>query len=202
MKRFVFGNIPPLAEGGFHYPQALPSGSTEIISGSTRDEVIASLQNFRFANGIDVGDPQREVDSYLCGRWPRFCSEEDATVADETRDNKNLRQRTTNWKSNRYAQSDSSDPLVSDEIAEKRAATCETCPKNQDNRSGCPPCVVDNDRVLFMLREGRNVKNSESLGGCDVCGQDNRTAVFFPDSSLKYANAYQDQFPDFCWLKK
>ncbi len=201
MLKFKFGPVPPQKEGGFHFPQKLRTGDIEYINASTKDELDKKILQFRSENGLDIGDPMSESDAYLCGKWPDFCEETGIQVADES-PQASLRKRTTNWRYNRYSESQSDSSLVLQEVAESRAKICAGCPKNQPNTEGCAPCVKENNRVLFMLRGGNSVKTDPPLGGCEVCGQDNQTAAFFPESRLKYANRWQDEFPDFCWLKK
>ncbi len=178
----------------------LRSGDLHTVHGETMQEVINKVQSFRQDADLDIGDPNREVNDYLCKLWPHLCRQEDTVEADESAENKTLRQRSSNWKFNRYAQSHENKDLVEPEIAEGRAKICATCPKNQSNRDGCTPCVVDNDRVFFMLRQGQSTETK--VGGCEVTGQDNETAAFFTKPMLAYAKKYKDELPSHCWLLK
>lgn len=197
---FIYGRVPPQVEGGFHFPQLLHNGSYVHITGSTKEELDAKTLSFRVANGLPVGNVDLETTNYLCAKWPDYCREVRSTEADESPGGKTLLQRTTNWRYNRYAQLHSNTTLEEQEVADARAKICAVCPKNQDNKDGCPPCVAENERVLFMIRQGHNP--STKLGGCAATGQDNSTAVFLKPEMLTYAQRYKDELPDFCWLPR
>lgn len=196
--RFKFGNIPPREAGGFHFPQKLPNGGVHTHYASTKDELDREILRFRVNNNIPEGNPEIESNDYLCDRFPNLCSKDVDPVADESPENKTLRQRTTNWRMNRFAQAQNVKERVSQELADARVAVCSTCPNNQKNEDGCGTCVEANRSTLFQLRDGKNVKTS--VGGCTITGQDNATAAFFPPELLKYKSAYLDKLPSFCWL--
>lgn len=197
---FVFGNVPPNDDGGFHFPQKLGSGSIIQITGSTKDELDKKVTRFRSDNGLEMGNPPVETTEYLCAKWPHYCRPSPSSEADESPKDKTLRQRTTNWLANRFSQSQSIKELEDESVAEERASICYGCPMNQDNKVGCPPCVVENDRMSFVLRQGRSTK--VKVGGCFITGQDNEAAAFLKPEMLAYAKKYSEFLPSYCWLPR
>lgn len=196
MFEFIFGRVPPQDQGGFHFYQKLPGGGEFPIVASTKKDLDDKILDYRIKNGLEIGNPPAESNLYLCSLWPHLCNRSTPKEADEEQGG--LRQRTTAWRYNRYSQAQTVKELESEETAEARAQICSNCPNNQSNKDGCTPCVAENDRVLFMLRQGRATVTK--VGGCAITGQDNETAAFLPKSMLKYADKYKDKLPSFCWL--
>lgn len=197
--KFKFGVVPPLDAGGFHFNQNIPGGMIRNITASTKDELIREVLKFRVDNSLEIGNPELEIDEYLCGLWPHLCANLLPRPADESPKGKTQRQRTTNWRYNRYAQAQGIEKRESQEVADARAEICAGCEYNVDNKDNCSPCVAANDKALFVLRGGKSTKMK--VGGCAILGQDNETAAFLPQELLTYKKQYQDQLPSYCWLK-
>jgi hypothetical protein len=195
---YQFGNVPPREEGGFHYPQKLTNGGFHVLYASEKSELDKAVTRFRTDNGYELGDVSRDTNDYLCSKFPAHCRPDIATESDESPKDKNLRQRVTNWAHNRYAQSQENPDLATSEVAAERLKACEACPYKEEWAVGCPPCVAENERILFIVSKGGNIK-FPNAGGCGLCGHDNATAAFLPEALLKHRKNYD--LPSICWMK-
>lgn len=208
--KFREGVVPP---DGFYYIQPTDAGDI-TVRGATLGDLSSNLLNLRSRLGIELGDPALDAEVFTCSRAPHLCNDFDITlpqVANESREAQpDPTKRLTAWRSNRYSQSvvSGGGELARQDIAEARAQICANCPaKISKPREGCVPCIQENDRVLFVLRQGRSVQVQAGL--CSITGQDNETASFFQGETLSYANKYQEEIRDkiangeasaSCWL--
>src|SRR5438045_7380234 len=107
--RFRAGVVPPapspeLTPGKFYFPQEYAGGLT-YLSGSTTEELIQSVLSFRARQGIEIGDPAKEIDLFLCNRFPHLCHEFDPSqpqVADES-PQFDPNPRLASWRVHRYS---------------------------------------------------------------------------------------------------
>jgi hypothetical protein len=156
------------------------------------------LKGYRIANGLPLGDPAQDVLSYHNKINPSSPVPFQAPTISPP---KNFRERVTQWLSNRFQDIQAGTLVyVEDPIAKERAAICVNCPHNQNWKVGCPPCVDNAERLILMITKGRTI--DKNLMACGVAGHSNEAAVTLDEKHLKHRNQYQDQLPDFCWMKK
>lgn len=98
-------------------------------------------------------------------------------------------------------------PLVSQEIANARAAICASCHNNvatHEIKGGCSACQKGS-MILRKLKStfigSRTTPSDAKLKACALCGCPLQMKVWMPlaamDSKVEEANA----FPTFCWRK-
>lgn len=88
--------------------------------------------------------------------------------------------------------------FVTQAEADRRANICSRCYYNV-NISGCSAC----QKAVAETIGSRRTKFDYSLKGCAVCRCVLRAKVWFPQSILDKENErLQEQYPDFCWLKR
>lgn len=167
------------------------------ITASDYESLIDAIIKDRANNQRPIGDPPREYQAYVVKHWPHFAGAASPTISSPVKtEGKTLRERVTNWLANRYSQKGNSE-LVSEEEAERRAKICSQCPHNQEEGNDCPPCVKNNQRISFLLREGR--QTATPIKACEIMGQDNSAAVWLPIKMLNLSKV--SEAPDFCWMK-
>tara|TARA_R110000868_G_scaffold73521_5_gene213208 strand:- start:5312 stop:5851 length:540 start_codon:yes stop_codon:yes gene_type:complete len=173
------------------------------IDAPTLKDLYDVVQKNRFDNGIPVGDVTHDVNSQLCGRFPRNCKggeivSESLTLSmsDGVSPLDKLIEDATGWAIN-FVKRVEPFALLPDAHADSRAAICERCPANKSYRGACPTCVANLVRNSALVRQGRGTKLTEKLGACAILRHDNRTAVFLSSDALSTS---QD-LPERCWLK-
>lgn len=167
--------IPP---GGFHYIEK--HGGIEIkIESSSHHAVAEAVLKFRLNNGIPPGNPQKDVNDYVCKNHPHFCTQTDepylSGAAPLSRE-QHLSRRVAEWMVSLFKLG--SDNETTQTRANERAAICAACPLNKDYVPGaCGPCVESTDRLSFIWLRNRKTPDDAKLGGCTAIGQLNRSAV-------------------------
>jgi len=167
--------IPP---GGFHYIET--HGNATVRIESTSVEALAeAILKYRLSNGIPAGNPQQDVNDFICKQWPHFCSDTNEQYLVPNRPpprEEHLSRRASNWMVSLWnlGSANETDPKT----AEDRAAICAACPLNQDYHPGaCAPCVESLDRLSFIWRRNRTTSVDGALFACKACGQLNAAAV-------------------------
>lgn len=89
--------------------------------------------------------------------------------------------------------------MVSQEVADSRAAVCKDCPKNIFPDKG--PFIKWADKLAEASTGGKKVKDYDSLGNCEVCTCCMKAKVWYT-GPFKFKKEQMDEFPDFCWQKK
>jgi hypothetical protein len=191
MAQPIDGLIPP---GGWHYWQ----GDVKL-DGYSLENLYKVVQDFRAENHLSIGDVHGDVNSYLCGNFPRNCHGVDSVVVVSvdapTRQNELLNDITV-WAKN-ILLSQKPIKMVSDELAEARALTCMKCPRNAVWKQGCGSCITATERLTASIRQGRDTRSTKKLKGCASLRHDNRAAVFFDKEHFEVTNSV----PQNCWLK-
>ena len=182
----TIGMFPP---SGWHYEQ-----DGVRIDASGYDTLLIAVETFRANNNLPQGDVEADVDEYICSRWPHFCGIYTHAAAEEKKIPALLLDDVRIWSMNLLGGEGYN--MVSDELADARAAICEQCPNNTNWKSSCRTCVSTVERQLATVRQARDVYHSANLGGCSVNRFDARTAVFLDAEALTPAAG----LPDFCWL--
>lgn len=99
-------------------------------------------------------------------------------------------------------------PLVSQEIANARAATCASCHNNvnvdQAVKVGC--CGRGLQGVLSGFRkriiQNRTTPSDAHLKSCGLCGCDLRMKVWIPIEGQGITKEDSNAYPSFCWKKE
>ena len=188
----IDGIIPP---GGYHFVDR--SGGTENrITGSGYANVAENLLSFRLKNGYPMGNPLQEVYDYVCSNWRHVCTDTNPEPA-PIDPRASLASRVSDWVG-RFVTLTGPDAGAEETVAKQRADVCRGCPKNQNYRGGCTPCVASIEQQSFIYRRNRDVPGGDTLGACTVLNEHTRTSVW--STKLKPIPAGAD-VPDTCWRK-
>ena len=186
------GTIPP---NGYHYP--IEEGVT--LKGATYSALIKEIETWRTQNGIPIGDPAKDVDSYFCSKWPYFCLSEDK----ETSANKgvNIKRGVNAWAAIMLREQPRGGyPLVNQTVAQDRCLSCLGCPFNKAWKGQCGNCDQGTETILIRLRQLRKIALDDGLLGCSINNHDNKTAVHMTISALKLTSEQRAAFPQNCWI--
>lgn len=197
-------SIPP---GGWHFFQPHPSGITiklpERPSPLTKKELIELMTRYRVQNGIPVGDPEGDVDQYVCSKWPHYCTEGKnpgigMPAGREVAKRPRLLDRVAQWAVSRWNSGRVEHQNM--EFARRRAAVCVTCPRNRTwkNCGSCKDLIEITMHNLARLAQAKG-GGPDGLKGCDVYGHDNWTACLLKD--LPDASEARIDPPPFCWVR-
>lgn len=189
--------------------RAVPPGGWKFLDGGNwiqghdYESLIDAIIEDRAKNQRPIGDPPKEFQTYVVRSWPHFAgsvSPFTSPVKQAPGNKGKLRERVTQWLANRYSlRASGHTELVSEEEANRRAKICSTCPQNKKVPNDCPPCIQNNNRTSFLLREGK--ATSVPVEACALMGHDNQTAVFLPEKMLAHRKGYLEEAPSFCWMK-
>lgn len=200
--------------GGWHYEE---HGKMIVEEAVSYDDLINKLAEYRGFCGQALGDPQADIDSYICSKYPNMCGRY-AAPEEEGVDKvelcygrpiiKSPRERVMQWAANRM-QNAGQIEFVDSEEADRRAQICAECPKQvQWNQAieGCPGCQTYVEEVEAMLIKLRRNKVSVSIlnlygHSCTVAGHDLETACWLEEPALRHRKNYTGKFPHKCWLK-
>jgi hypothetical protein len=190
MAKPIIGMVPPT---GWHYHQ-----SDNRIGAHDYPSLVKAVENYRAENHLPSGDPEGDINSYICSNWPTFCHGVDmvtVTAVQSATPATDLMNDIQTWAKN-LMDSKKVINFVSDDVAEQRTRTCLDCKHNVNWRGGCSSCVVSTERLCASVRQARDTKMSPVLGGCAMMRHDNRTAIFLEKEML----AKCSDLPHNCWL--
>jgi hypothetical protein len=191
MAKVIDGLVPP---GGWHFVD----GDAKL-SAYSLNNLYEVVENYRAENHFPIGDVRGDVDSFICGSFPKNCHGVDSvtvtSVVPPNRQSELLNDIVT-WSKN-ILNSQKPILMVSDDLAEQRSKICINCTKNINWQSGCGSCVAATQRLTSAIRQGRDTHTSKWLGGCSIMRHDNRAAVFFDKDHFNKSN----DLPENCWLK-
>lgn len=100
-------------------------------------------------------------------------------------------------------------PLVSQDVANARAATCVTCHNNKHSKEtsgGCSSCKKFSTYAILgplrtQLIQNRKTPYDGSLRTCAICGCENQLQVWFAPEDLGITPETVNAYPTFCWKK-
>jgi len=189
------GVVPP---NNFHYP--IENGV--VLKASSYDMLVKEIVKWKTQNGIPIGDPDKDIDDYVCSRWPSYCRPDD-NEGKMVNKNSDLLKQVNGWAAITLRETPLGGyHLVDQNVAAARCKICIDCPFNKPWRSGCGSCMKATDTILIRLRQLRKIMLDESLMGCAINGFDNRTAVHLPISALKLTEEKLQSIPQNCWIKQ
>lgn len=189
------GMVPP---NNYHYP--VDKGV--ILRASTYELLIKEIETWRTQNGIPIGDPAKDIDNYVCSKWPHVCKVEE-TEERLIQKNSDLLKQVNGWAAITLRNMPQGGyDIVDQNVAEKRCNKCLECPFNKPWKKGCTNCMVATDTILARIRQLRKITLDESLLGCSINGFDNKTAIHLPDSFFQLTEEQKNTLPQNCWLKQ
>lgn len=189
------GVVPP---NNFHYP--IDKGV--VLRASTYELLVKEIINWKTQNGMPIGDPDKQIDDYVCSKWPSYCNvtNEESKLIQK---NSDMLTKVNGWAALTMRDTPAGGyQLVDQSVATNRCKICIDCPFNKAWRSGCGNCMKATDTILIRLRQLRKIMLDESLMGCAINGFDNRTAVHLPLSALKLTEEKLQSIPQNCWIKQ
>lgn len=185
--------FPP---GGYHFvgPDHIRHEANDLPA------LVSKVLAYRRLNRLSEQSKEeieKEIVEFLCKKYPHVCTSNSGGTVEQPAEkyrevHANLTNRVLAWifKSG----TEKKIPLVSQSIAEKRAAICRGCPMNREWRGTCPACNDSYNRLSIARRNGNETIDQEKLLGCDVFGHDNRTAVWTDQER-------SDKGPAHCWKR-
>lgn len=193
--RAIRGMVPP---GGWHFPV----DSELTLRGDSFDDLAQRLFDYRLHHGETgqaLEDIERDIDKYICSKWPHACQLEPADYGRQapSQPPASMQTRVTREAARWMArQPKGGYELVTATEATQRASICAGCPLNVAWRTGCGSCSANVSAILLNLRKHRNTPHDPNLRGCQEMGADLTTAVHLPTHALK-----TDSPPPNCWRK-
>jgi len=195
------GKMPP---GGWHFMVA----AGVRLEAINEEELTKRIFEYRLRHHIEIGDIERDLDTYYCGQWPEACHKEakdwdvDFQGPNVSNHATPLLNRVTMWAAGLlHILPRGGFELGSKEEAARRGLACAGCPKNQSWRVGCRGCSNSTATVLTQLRQLRTSQQEGNLHGCEVGGWDNQTAVWLPVAQMPITPEQRAALPDRCWRK-
>lgn len=196
------GKKPPSSDGSGLWE--FPVAPGVMLHGATEQILTQQIFEWSLRNGVAVGDIERRLDDYYCGKWPDACIEEPSDRAPggpRAPHAEKLLDRITRWVTvlgramprGGYA-------LVDKNVAEARASACHGCPNNKSWRGGCAGCSEAVATMLVSLRQMKKTIRDGNLLGCTEIGHDNQTACWLPAPEV--TDEQNARLPARCWLKR
>lgn len=198
--------------GGYHYDE---KGKTIIDDAESYVDLVNKLAEYRGFCGLALGDPQGDVDRFICTTYPNMCGRYPAAEPEgvDTVElsygvpvKKTPRERVMQWAANRM-QKVGQIEFVDSEEAERRAEICAGCPHQvqwNEPIEGCPGCQVyvqEAEAMLVKLRANKQLAENRIAGqSCTVAGHDLQTACWLEEPALRHRRNYTGQLPEFCWM--
>jgi len=172
--------------------EVVDESSGRLLKAETFQELVKRLANYRKDNGLPPGDPEAEIHSYLCSRFPERCGREPAALKfKEGLGKEDVESYLAFFKEVVLKKGG-----VPQEQADARAATCTSCPYNV-KLGFCRGCFSLADKIAGVA-SGLKTKYDAALNECGVCGCIARLKCFTP---LELVQG-KDDFPDWCWVKQ
>lgn len=173
-----------------------------MITGHTFDDLVQNVGAWRIKNRRPMGDPEKEIEAQICELWPHFCTPEKGEKMPPPADKgvtagPTLIQRVSKW----LSILGKSLPFVNQDEAERRAAICASCKKNELWETGCATCIQAARAELLKVRGGRSTTHDDKLQACIVSGIDNKTQVHIALSALNVTESQKKHLPANCWKK-
>jgi len=181
--------IPSLYPGNTGWTYVDESTGTKLHGGNRLD-LIQRVRAWRELNQFPVGDPEADVDAYICRFNAKICGGRTARPAVASEKRAQVADRVRSWLGRLVATR--SFVRVSPAEAVQRAAVCRSCPFNVEYSSGCGSCNAAALKVRGALLKGAPEGSIANLAGCHRYGWDNAVAVQMshgPDSTA----------PEGCW---
>lgn len=201
--RLNLGRLPPTSDGqgGWEFP--VQAGV--MLRAADQDGLIRTVYEFRQRQGIPIGDIERDINEYYCGKWPTFCEGEPGDknpLLAVPSHQESLKSRIARWVSAAHRMMPRGGFILATSAeASERAKTCLGCPYNKSWRNGCKGCSASTAQMLLQIRQLRKTPHDGNLLGCMVGGWCNQTAVHMPLECSPVTDLQRTMMPEKCWRK-
>ncbi len=192
------GRCPP---NGWHFP--IGSVTLEAL---TRSDLVKAITEYRMRSGQAAGDPVKDIDEYVCKKWPHFCIREyhDTMAPNHAPVGPppaaTLNNRVSLWAALQVQKiPPGGHHLVNQKVADERAAICLSCPRNHPWKSGCGACNATAEHILMTVRKTNRTQYDDRIFGCEVGGFDLRTMAWLPADMAKPDQNELPFLPKSCW---
>lgn len=169
----------------------LTGDPNEFIPGGDIQDLTTKVHNFRVVNRLPLGDPQSEIEDWICRNTGAQCVPARAiTFKPGVMAKGQMVARFLSAMAQWMAQGGH----VPQEEAEARAELCAGCPWNAHiDDITCFGCFGLTEKVIKILG-GRKTRMDESLRFCALCGCSNAVSAFVPMEILARAHKLEE-FP-------
>lgn len=197
------GHIPPGIDG---FPWHYPIADGVMLKTSTEEMLIQLMSEYRLRNSLPPGNPESEIDTYYCAKYPQICHKEvkdyfpDTQQASQPRESMlNRVSRWAAWMKNKMPRGGYK--LVPQQVADERGKICVNCAKNAPWRGGCTGCSQAVLTLLAQIRGLRSSAHQGSLMACSSVGWELPTAVHQEIPALELTAEQIAELPQKCWRK-
>ena len=193
--------MPP---GGWHYPQKLSSGDTVKLSGSSFEEILGTILDFRRrhldlcgAESATIERVREDLRIYLCANFRQNCADSSPSAFTQAGyigkpDYQRPIDRAGTWMAKI---GNLRTEKVDYALAGHRAQICAQCPQNVRWATPCGPC---NDNILVRVQNAKGSLNTpldRRLFMCRIYGHVNEVAIWLSDT-----HSHSEQPPPaHCW---
>ena len=200
--KLTLGRSPPSdGKAAYHFPVS----ESVTLHAQTLDALYRNIFEWRLRNNVPLADPERDVSTYYCRRWPAFCHKEphDVDPSQPRISTESMLNRVSRWVAMMiHRMPRGGFDLVPNSDAEKRADTCIGCPLQDPKwRGGCGGCSASTLALIQQVKKMRTTKRDGSLGACRIMGWSNLASVHLPTDVLEVTAEQQQDLPDHCWRK-
>lgn len=186
-----FGLIPNPA---LYIPLEFKDDKGVIHTGNSWANLILKVGQYRSRNGLPQGDPEKEVLTQACERYPDRCLDTKNRKLPALADDLNLR--VLSWIVATFERYKNSAVFATETEARQRAAVCAACPRQHNWRNKCGSCAARADDLKRKLLAEKHTTFSDKLEGCLALGEDCRTSVWIAQPGIE-----GDRLPANCWRK-
>jgi hypothetical protein len=152
-----------------------------IGKGTNFDQLLTSIKAYRKANAVPIGlDFENEVERETCFRYPDECQDSDSRIpkTQQKLSAGDVIRGTRMMIKFKLAGS----PLVDQETANARAATCSACPLQRSIALPCDSGGICQELLDFVksIIGGRSTPYDKNLKSCGICHCSNAAAAWVP----------------------
>lgn len=177
---------------GLYIPLVFVDADKVEHRGTSWADLILQIARYRKRNHIEPGNPENEVLTQACAKYPDRCVEKSGpTKLPALVDDLNLR--LLAWL---VKMDESTRKLVTDGEARQRAEICKACPRQRDWRSKCGSCAASADALVKDMLAGRPAGYTKDLLGCLALSEDSRLSTWLEQPPVGDAN-----LPVNCWRR-
>lgn len=169
-------------------------------TGSGYPELVQAELTWRLQNQKVIGCVECDIENYYRSNYPAFVTASSVQVIvtePQRQQGAQLVDGIHEWAIGLY-RNPKSQERVSEQEALRRGNICAQCSKNKEWKGGCHNCNENVERLLTMIRGGKDVGLSNQLQGCVTLRHCNRTAIWMNKELI----ANSDQTPNNCWMKQ
>ncbi len=182
-------------------PNFIPPGGRRFVEqdgsvhrGDSWKHLQRVVEAYRVRAGYEVGDVWTEIQNQVCGGSPEFCREVEGVpgVKASSPFNTKILQWLA-WAIGRKRVN--ALETVSDDESLRRAAICQSCPRQRALSTTCGQCLLDVAAARLALRDGI-ASAHQNLHPCDVLKEDCAASVH-----VKLPASNNPELPANCWRR-